>query len=57
MSAEDRSKRAETVRPQLDERCGERECDSVCRVRQNDENDEELNGEDPVPILLNPWCR
>ena len=42
---EDGSKRAETVRPQLGERCGEqRECDSVLSST-NDENDEELNGE------------
>ena len=41
---EDRSKRTETVRPQLDERCGEqRECDSVWSAT-NDEN-EEVNGE------------
>ena len=37
VSVEDRSKRAETVRPQLDERCEKRqECDSVLNVT-NDE--------------------
>ena len=42
---EDRSKRAETVRPQLGERCGERrECDSVLSAT-NVENGDELNGE------------
>ena len=42
---EDRSKRAETVRPQLDERCEKRrECDSVLSVTNN-ENGDELNGE------------
>ena len=42
---EDRSKRAETVRPQLDERCEKRrECDGVLNVT-NDENVDELNGE------------
>ena len=42
---EDRSKRAETVRPQLDERCEKRrECDGVLNVT-NDENGDELNGE------------
>ena len=42
---EDRSKRAETVRPQLDERCeNRRECDGVLNVT-NDENGDELNGE------------
>ena len=42
---EDRSKRAETVRPQLGERWEKRrECDSVLSVTK-DENREELNGE------------
>ena len=42
---EDRSKRTETVRSQLDERCEkQRECDSVLSAT-NDENDVELNGE------------
>ena len=42
---EDRFKRAETVRPQLDERCEKRrECDGVLNVT-NDENGDELNGE------------
>ena len=42
---EDRSKRAETVKPQLDERCERRQkCDSVLSAT-NDENDVELNGE------------
>ena len=42
---EDRSKRAETVRPQLNERCEKRqECDSVLSAT-NDENDVELDGE------------
>ena len=41
---EDRSKRTETVRPQLDECCEkQRECDSVLSAT-NDENDVELNG-------------
>ena len=42
---EDRSKRVETVRPQLDEHCEKRrECDGVLNVT-NDENRDELNGE------------
>ena len=42
---EDMSKRTETVRPQVDERCErQRECDSVLSAT-NDENDVELNGE------------
>ena len=42
---EDRSKRNETVRPQVDECCEkQRECDSVLSAT-NDENDVELNGE------------
>ena len=42
---EDRSKRAETVRPQLGERCEKRrECDGVLSAT-NDENGDELNGE------------
>ena len=42
---EDRSKRTETVRPQVDECCEkQRECDSVLSAT-NDENDVELNGE------------
>ena len=45
VSVEDRSKRAETVRPQLDERFEKRRrCDGVLNVT-NDENDEELKGE------------
>ena len=45
MSAEDRSKRTETVRPPLNERCERRQrCDSVLSAT-NDENDVELNGE------------
>ena len=45
VSVEDRFKRTETVRPQLDERCEKRQgCDSVLSAT-NDENDEELNGE------------
>ena len=41
----DRFKRAETVRPQLDERCeNRRECDGVLNVT-NDGNGDELNGE------------
>ena len=45
VSAEERSKQAETVRPQLDERCEKRrECDGVLNVT-NDENGDELNGE------------
>ena len=45
VSVEDRSKRAETVRPHLDERCEKRrECDGVLNVT-NDENGDELNGE------------
>ena len=45
MSAEDRSKQAETVRPQLDERCEKRrDCDGVLNAT-NDENGDELNGE------------
>ena len=42
---EPRSKRAETVRPQLGKRCEKRrECDSVLTAT-NDENGDELNGE------------
>ena len=42
---EDRSKRTEAVRPQLEERCEkQRECDSVLSAT-SDENDDELNGE------------
>ena len=42
---EDRSQRAETVRPQLDERCEKRrECDRVLSAT-NDENGDELNSE------------
>ena len=42
---EDRSKRAETVRPQLDVRCEKRrECDGVLNVT-SDENGDELNGD------------
>ena len=42
---EDRSKRTETVRPPLNERCERRQrCDSVLSAT-NDENDVELNGE------------
>ena len=42
---EDRSKRTETVRPQLNERFEKRQgCDSVLSAT-NDENDVELNGE------------
>ena len=42
---EDRSKRAETVRPHFDEHCKKRrECDGVLSVT-NDENRDELNGE------------
>ena len=42
---EDRSKRTETARPQLNERCEKRqECDSVLSAT-NDENDVELNGD------------
>ena len=42
---EDRSKRTETVRPQMDERCEkQRECDCVLSAT-NDENGVELNGE------------
>ena len=45
VSVEDRSKRAETVRLPLDERCEKRrECDSVLSAT-NDENGNELNGE------------
>ena len=45
VSAEDRSKRTETVRPQVDERCEkQRECDRVLSAT-NDEDDVELNGE------------
>ena len=45
LSVEDRSKRAETVRPQLDERCEKRrECDGVLNVT-NEENGDELTGE------------
>ena len=45
VSVEDRSKRAETVRPQLGERCEKRrEFDSVLSAT-NDENGDELNGE------------
>ena len=45
VSVEDRSKRAETVRPQLGERCEKRrECDSVLSAA-NDENGDKLNGE------------
>ena len=45
VSVEDRSKRAETVRPQLGERCEKRrECDSVLSAT-NVENGDELNGE------------
>ena len=45
VSVEDRSKRTETVRPQVDERCEkQRECDRVLSAT-NDENDVELNGE------------
>ena len=41
---EDRSKRTETVRPQVDEcREKQRECDGVLSAT-NDENDVELNG-------------
>ena len=44
-SVADRSKRTETVRPQLNERCEKRqECDSVLGAT-NDENDVDLNGE------------
>ena len=42
---EDRSKRTETVIPQLNGRCEKRqECDSVLSAT-NDENDVQLNGE------------
>ena len=42
---EDMSKRTETVRPPLNERCERRQkCDSVLSAT-NDENDVELNGE------------
>ena len=42
---EDRSKRTETARPQLNGRCEkQRKCDSVSRAT-NEENDVELNGE------------
>ena len=42
---EDRSKRAQTVRPQLGERCEKRRvCDTVLSAT-NDENGDELNGE------------
>ena len=45
VSVEDRSKRTETVRPQLNERCEkQRECDSVLSA-VNNENDVELKGE------------
>ena len=45
VSVEDRSKRTETVRPPLNERCERRQkCDSVLSAT-NDENDVELNGE------------
>ena len=45
MTLEDRSKRTETVRPQVDERCErQRECDTVLSAT-NDENDVELNCE------------
>ena len=45
VSVEDRSKRTETVRPPLNERCEKRQkCDSVLSAT-NDENDVELNGE------------
>ena len=45
VSVEDRSKRTETVRPQLGERCKKRHgCDSVL-IATNDKNDVELNGE------------
>ena len=45
VSVEDRSKRTETVRPQLNKRCEKRqECDSVLSAT-NDENDFALNGE------------
>ena len=45
VSLEDRSQRAGTVRPQLDERCEKRRvCDGVLDVT-NDENGDELNGE------------
>ena len=45
VSVEDSSKRAEPVRPQVDERCEKRrECDRVLSAT-NDENDVELNGE------------
>ena len=44
VSVEDRSKRAETVRPQLGARSGEqRESDSALSAT-NDDNDEELDG-------------
>ena len=42
---EGRSKRTETVRPQVSERCEEQpECDSALSAT-NDENGDELNGE------------
>ena len=45
MRVEDKSKRTETVRPQLNERCEKRqEGDSVLSAT-NDENGDELNGE------------
>ena len=45
VSVEDTSKRAETARPQLDERCEKRrQCHGVLNVT-NDENGDELNGE------------
>ena len=45
MSAEDRSKRTETVRPQFGERCEKQsEYDSALSAN-SDENDVELNGE------------
>ena len=45
VSVEDLSQRAETVRPQLDERCEKRrECDSVLSAT-DDENGDELNAE------------
>ena len=45
VSVEDKSKRTETVRPPLNERCERRQkCDSVLGAT-NDENDVELNGE------------
>ena len=46
VSVEDRSKRTETVRPQVDELCEkrQRECDSVLSA-PNDEKAVKLNGE------------